>query len=88
MSGAGLGTAGVVWMAVGGTVPSFGGCASGLGSLPGKGGCEATPRFGIGSATIGGITRVGRGAGRTASPAAEGAGDAFAERSADGEGCT
>ena len=36
-----------------------GGWPSGAGSLPGNGGCGVTPRPGIGSTAIGGITRVG-----------------------------
>jgi len=40
-----------------------GGWLSGVGSLPGNGGCGATPRRGIGSVAIGGVTRVGGAAG-------------------------
>jgi len=61
MSGVTLGVGCGVCIEVGGTRLNFGGCASGAGSLPGNGGCAITPRFGIGSATIGGVTRVATG---------------------------
>ena len=90
MSGAARGAGGGVCIAVGGTLLNLGGGAIIRGSLPGSGGCGATPRFGIGSATIGGITRVGFGAARAgfgtidgpALPATAGAG------CCDGDGCT
>jgi hypothetical protein len=70
---------------------NFGGCASGVGSLPGNGGCGVTPRFGIGSAAVGVVTRVG--VGTFGVGVIDGVGrvrpiDADAGTDGCGEGCT
>ena len=61
--------------------------------VAGHGGCVMTPRFGIGSATIGGATRVGDGTLRACPGTIDGAGterptDAGAGAEACGDGCT
>ncbi len=93
MSGATRGAIGAVCIAVGGTRLNFGGCASGAGSLPGSGGCGATPRLGMGSATIDGITRVGTGTLGVGAGTIDGVGTAVpptagAAAAACGDGCT
>ena len=84
---------GAVCIAVGGTRSIFGGWATGAGSLPGSAGCAFTPRLGIGSATSGGVTRVGDGAVRAGEGTIDGAGagrstDAGGGAEACGDGCT